>query len=135
MRCSALDGKTWRVDDENRPDCPLHPRCRCMLAPVTISWRDLGIPIDELKDAARPYTIRPDKNIGAGGRREILEYGQHQGDYASWFEKQDEAFKLNVVGPGRLALLKGGKVQFSDFVDRAGNLRTLEELEGMVNAR
>lgn len=106
--------------------------CRCILVPVTISWRDLGIDIDELEDAARPYTIRPDKNIGAGGRREILEYGQHKGDYGSWFEKQDEAFKLNVVGPGRLALLQEGKVKFEDFVDGAGNLRTLEELQ---NAR
>ena len=135
LRCSALDGKTWALDDENRPDCPLHPRCRCMLTPETISWRDLGIPIDELKDAARPYTIRPDQNIGAGGRREILEYGQHQGDYASWFEKQDEAFQLNVVGPGRLALLKGDKVGFGQLVNGAGSLRTLEELEGMANAR
>ena len=98
---------------------------------MTTSWRDLGIDIDELEDAARPYTIRPDKNIGAGGRREILEYGQHQGDYASWFEKQDEAFQLNVVGPGRLALLKGGKVKFGQLVDGAGNLRTLEKLEAL----
>ncbi|MGE4537605.1 MAG: phage minor head protein [Desulfovibrio sp.] len=132
LRCASLDGKTWALNDESRPDCPLHARCRCQLSPMTISWRDLGIDIDELEDAARPYTIRPGKNIGAGGRREILEYGQHKGDYGSWFEKQDEAFKLNVVGPGRLALLQEGKVKFEDFVDGAGNLRTLEELQ---NAR
>jgi len=102
--------------------------CRCVLVPVTISWRDLGIPLDELQDAARPYTMRPDKTIGVGGAREIEEYGFHQGDYGSWFEKQSDAFKLNAVGPGRLDMLKSGKVKFGELVDGKGNLLTLEEL-------
>jgi hypothetical protein len=106
----------------------LSSNCRCVTTPETISWRDLGIPLDELQDAARPYTMRPDKTIGVGGAREIEEYGFHQGDYGSWFEKQSDAFKLNAVGPGRLDMLKSGKVTFGELVDGKGKLLTLEEL-------
>jgi len=129
LRCAALDGKEWALDDTSRPDCPLHARCRCVTTPETNSWRDLGIDIDELEDAARPYTMRPDKSIGVGGAREIEEYGFHQGDYGSWFEKQSDSFKLNAVGPGRLELMESGKVKFGDLVDSKGNLLTLEELK------
>lgn len=32
--CGALDGKKFRLDDENKPRIPLHPNCRCAYAPV-----------------------------------------------------------------------------------------------------
>lgn len=131
LRCSGLDGRTWKLDDESRPACPLHSRCRCVIVPTSTTWRDLGIDAPELEAAARPYTIRPDENIGTGGKREILEYGFHQGDYGDWFAKQDATFQRNAVGPGRLDLLKSGKVNFGDLVDGRGDLRTLEELRGL----
>lgn len=131
LRCSALDGQTWALSDDSRPDCPLHPNCRCILVPLTPTWRDLGIDAPELEAAARPYTMREDKAIGAGGTREIMEYGVHQGNYSDWFEKQSDLFKLNVVGPGRMDLLRSGAVSFGDLVDGSGELRTLKELEGL----
>lgn len=130
LQCAALDGQVFKVGEG--PSIPRHPNCRCVGRPVTKTWHELGIDLDELQEAARPYTIRPDKNIDAGGRRTIIEAGQHRGDYASWFEKRDRKFKLNAVGPGRLELLESGVIQFKDMVDRKGNLRTLEELRGMA---
>ena len=92
------------------------------------TWRELGLDRDELDAAIRPYTIRPDANIDAGGMRTIIEFGRHQGDYASWWAKQDRAFRENVVGPGRMELLEAGKIRFEDLVDGKGNQRTLKEL-------
>ncbi len=126
LRCAGLDGRKYPVDDH--PECPLHIRCRCVLLPVTVSFRELGLDIDEIKQAYRPYTILPNKNIDADGRRTILESGFHEGDYASWFDKQDRGFKLKAIGPRRFEMYEAGVIRFSDLVDRSGDLRSLKEL-------
>ena len=103
--------------------------CRCVWLPVTATWRELGIDIDEIEDAYRPYTMRPNKNIDAGGRRTIIEQGFHDGNYASFFGKQSRAFQVNAVGPGRFDMLDKGQIQFADLVDRkTGRLFTIDEL-------
>ena len=102
--------------------------CRCVALPVTKTWRELGIDADEMEDVARPYTMRPDKNIDAGGSRTIIENGFHDGDYGSWFKNQSGVFQDNAVGPKRAAMLRAGKVGFHDLVDETGRLRTLDEL-------
>jgi hypothetical protein len=109
----------------------LSSNCRCVALPITKTWRDLGIDRDEIEDAIRPYTIRPDVNIDAGGMRTIIESGRHQGDYASWWAKQDKAFRVNAVGPGRFELLESGKISFSQLVDSQGRQRTLKELRSL----
>lgn len=127
LRCAALDGKEFKLGEG--PACPLHPRCRCCPIFSTISWRELGVDLPELKRAMRPYTMRPDENIDAGLRRTILESGFHDGDYGTWFDKQNDAFKLNVLGPQRFDLVKAGRATLGDMVDGQGNLRTLAELQ------
>lgn len=125
-RCAALDGQIFKMG--KGPNIPLHCRCRCVALPVMKTWRELGLDRDELESAIRPYTIRPDQNIDAGGMRTIIESGRHQGDYASWWAKQNRAFRVNAVGPGRFEMLEAGKIQFSDLVDGTGRQRTLAEL-------
>lgn len=61
----------------------------------------------------------------------IIESGWHQGDYASWWAKQNREFRLNAVGPGRFELLESGRIEFGDLVDSRGRQRTLEELRGL----
>lgn len=130
LRCASLDGREYPLNGK-KPPMPLHVRCRCCWTPITLTYKELGIDLPELEAAARPYTKRPDKNIDTGGRRTILEVGQHQGDYASWFEKQPKAFQLEAVGPRRFELLRAGRVEFADLVDASGNLRTLDELAAL----
>ena len=126
-RCAALDGQKFDMD--MHPLCPLHPRCRCLLLPVTKSYRELGLDIDEIEANYRPYTIRNNANIDAGGKRKIIEVGFHKGDYGSWFNKQSQSFKRNVVGPKRLELLNTGKVKFNQLVSSSsGRLYNLDEL-------
>jgi hypothetical protein len=126
IRCQSLDGRRFKLREG--PPIPLHARCRCIARPITKTWRELGLDRDELEEAIRPYTIRPNENIDAGGMRTIIESGRHQGDYANWWAKQDRAFRVNAVGPGRFELLEAGKIKFEDLVDAQGRQRTLEEL-------
>lgn len=130
LRCASLDGREFPLKG-TKPAMPLHPRCRCCWAPITLTYKELGIDLPELEAAARPFTKRPNVNIDTGGRRTIEEVGQNQGDYASWFEKQGKAFQLEAVGPNRMKLLDAGQVRFADLVDGQGDLRTLEELKAL----
>ena len=127
LRCASLDGKRFKLGEG--PPIPLHCRCRCIARPWVKTWRELGIDRDEIEAAIRPYTIRPDANIDAGGMRTIIESGRHQGDYASWWAKQSPDFRRNAVGPGRFELLEAGKIRFEDLVDGEGNQRTIEQLK------
>ncbi len=129
IRCQSLDGKIFPMNQG--PSIPAHSRCRCVALPVLKTWRELGLDRDELEPAIRPYTIRPDANIDAGGMRTIIESGRHQGDYASWWAKQDRAFRVNAVGPGRFELLDSGKIRFEDLVDSQGRQRTIQELNAL----
>lgn len=129
IRCSALDGQQFELG--KGPAIPLHPRCRCIARPVTKSWQELGAKEGDVLERIRPYTMRPEENVDAGGRRTILEVGRNNGDYASWFDKQSREFKLNAVGPGRLSLLESGKIRFVDLVDASGSTRTIEALRAL----
>ena len=126
IRCAVNDGNLYNLGEG--PPIPLHPRCRCVQIPQTVTFRELGIDMDEFEEVARPWTTRPDIPIGEGGRN-ILTWGSHKGEYASWFESRGEQFQKNVVGPKRFELIKSGNVKFKDLVDpQTGRLKTLEEL-------
>lgn len=128
LRCAVLDGTVYK-EKEPRPPMPLHIRCRCVWLPELISWKQLGLDIPEMEEAYRPYTIRPDKSIGVGGRRTIIEHGFYGEDYAEWMKTRSESFRRDLVGPRRLELLKSGQKDFKDLVDhQTGKLLTLQEL-------
>lgn len=134
IRCAALDGQIFTLD--TAPPIPLHPRCRCVLLPKTPTYQELGLDIDEIQSSYRPYTMRGNKNIDAGGRRKILEVGFHDGDYSTWMAKRPESFQKNVLGPARFELYQSGKIQFNQFVNNVtGELYTLEELKSFIGGR
>jgi len=127
IACAALDGNIYVLDDH--PECPKHPRCRCILIPVTKTWRELWLDMDEIGETYRPYTLREVKNVDTGGNRKIIEIGRHKGDYASWFEKQSAKIQKNTLGPKRFELFKDDKINFKDLVNpRTGDLILLKEL-------
>lgn len=127
LRCAALDGQEFKWG-EPRPPCPMHARCRCVLVPWMRTWRELGLDVEEMEEVYQPWTRRTDVNIDAGRRgHTIIESGFHQGNFASWFNRLSQDDQLNIVGPGRLSLIRSGRVTFSDLVDRTtGRLRLLE---------
>ncbi len=124
LRCAGLDGRVYPLDEEHiRP--PLHPRCRCLMVPKTKTYRELGLDIDELREVARPYTIKHGGKIGR--------IGDFDGTFDKWIFTQSEKYQLDVLGPNRLRLIKEGKIKFSDLVDEHGHIVLLKRgAEGYV---
>lgn len=102
----VLDGWTWiaTLDRRTCPSCwgmhgthhPLtqpgpwdHQSGRCARMPKVKSWRELGIDLDELEDQVP--------------------------DAQQLFDAMDEADQRAIVGPGRLAMMKAGKISLADI--------------------
>lgn len=95
-----------------------------------VSWKELGFSnLEELDEVARPWVIRDNKSIDAGGRRSIIEHGFEQGSYGDWYKKQSPTIQKNLLGPRRVELLNSGKVKWEDLVNRTdGKLILLRNL-------
>lgn len=111
--CRARDGQMYPVKSGPRP--PAHFRCRSTVVPVTKSYRELGLDIDDL-----PESTRASMN------------GQVPGDqnYDQWLRKQPEAFQNEVLGPEKAKLFREG-LTMDRFVTRAGRELTLAELRAL----
>ncbi len=122
-RCMALDGRTWKTDNHNRPNCPLHGRCRCMLLPKELTWEELGIDgVAELEEDYKPWTIRAEET------KDVMYWGGIKGNYADWWRTRSLKFQNNAIGPRRAELVRSGKVQFKNLVDDDGNLINIKDL-------
>lgn len=125
--CASTDGLTYEWGEE-RPPMPRHPRCRCLYLPWVKSWRDLGIDADDLKKAARPWLIREEGNIDAGGRK-ILNAGTSEEDFSGWWKTLPYKEQIKSIGPIRTKLINDGKLTWKDLVNKnTGHFYTLEEL-------
>lgn len=91
----------------------LHWCCRSTSVPVVKSWRELGVPIDELPP----------------GERASMD-GTTPGDttFAEWIRKQSAARQDEVLGPTRGALMRRGGLELSNFYNDKGRSLTLDEL-------
>ncbi len=127
-QCAFADG-LYYTKDEKRPALPIHPCCRGLYIPKTVSFRELGLDIDELEDVARPWTLREDGPIGEGGKP-IIGVGRINGTFEDWWNSLSDEDKARTgIGATRSALLQEGKLQWRDMVDkRTGRLIPLEEL-------
>lgn len=126
--CSLADGSEYGLK-EPRPALPSHPGCRGVYTPVTKSWRDFGIDLDDLEEVTRPWVMREPGAIGTGGRK-ILEYGQTTENYSGWWESLSATQKAKTsIGPVRGKLLESGAVSWGDLWDKASGLPyTLKQL-------
>ncbi len=59
--------------------------CRGVYVPITKSWRDFGIDMDDLEQVTRPWVMRKPGAIGTGGRK-IEEFGQTTENFSGWWE-------------------------------------------------
>lgn len=128
-RCAALDGKVWdlsyqpiRGNSTPFPGAVLHWQDRCTQLPVTKTWEELAT---KNKDLARQLDqIPPGERASMGG--------PVSGDttWEGWFKGLERKDQVEILGPGRVALLDSGKVRISDLVDQRGNELTLAELRG-----
>lgn len=117
---ATLDDRTCLIcasDDRRRfpvgegPSLPRHPRCRCVEAPVTRSWRELGVDADEISPATR---------ASATG------YVAGETSYAGWLARQSADKQLEILGAARFKLYRGG-TPITRFTDD-GRILTLDAL-------
>jgi hypothetical protein len=91
----------------------LHRGCRSTSIPVLKSFRDLGIPIDEV-----PQTTRATMD---GQKPASL-------TFEAWLKKQSETRQDTVLGVGKADLWRRGKINFRDLLDQSGRPLTTEQL-------
>ena len=117
--CAERDNKQW--DLELKPighklpfkQTPLHYKCRSIILPLTKSYRELGLDIDE---------------IPIGTRSSLNGYVPANTSFSQWFDKQSKANQEKYLGKGRYQLYKDGKITLSDLVSQKGSILTIEEL-------
>lgn len=127
--CIAYSGGVWDIEtleplNEDTPPFnggpPRHFGCRSTLAPVTMSFKELG-----LKGSDLP-----------AGTRASMD-GQVPGDitFDAWLDGKGEPFQDRLLGRERAALWRDGKITLRDLLDFRGNPMTLDQLDVLVAAR
>ena len=112
--CAKLDGKVFKIGEGPMP--PRHPGCRSDDAPVLKSFRELGIPINDLEVEER---------ASMNGRV------QGKITFQEWLRQQPEEFQDEYLGKGAADIFRRGNVSFDRFADDHGKNTSLVELQRM----
>lgn len=125
--CATLDGHKWKTDDMRRPPMPRHPRCRCMWQPVPVSFRSLGLDMDDI-EVTRRWVVRERGNVGVGGRK-VLATGTTKENFSGWWQTLPVGMQNQSIGAVRAGLVRDGNLSWKDLVDfKTGRYYTLDEL-------
>ena len=133
--CLPLSEELYRAG-ESHPEMPRHPNCRCCWRAKTVSYRSLGIDIDELEPIEKAVVTRGYEKdgkwiippVGTGGAR-IRSISFHKGGIKEAFPSMPEAQQKAMIGARRLEMYKAGTLKLEDLVDkRTGKLFLLDEL-------
>ena len=120
--CSTRDGATYDLEYKGLnakgkvypfKQVPLHFNCRSIILPITKSFKELGIPLDE---------------VPIGTRSSMDGYVSRDTTFEKWFEGKPKAFQEEYLGKGRYELYKKGTISFSDLVNQNGRTLKISEL-------
>nr|WP_065240765.1 minor capsid protein [Halomonas elongata] len=132
-RCAPLDGQRWGIDDPH-PEPPLHPRCRCSLAPSfdgEVMGKRPYVKAMKVKGRDSEARYRSIGNMTDKQRKKAgLEVGQVSAGttYADWFSRQSARYQREWLGDKRYALYKKGGYSLDRFTDPRQREYTLDEL-------
>lgn len=112
--CVSLDGREFRVDEGPRP--PAHFHCRSTVVPITKSFRELGIDLDELPEGTR---------ASMDGQVPV------KTTYGDWLKRQPVAIQNEVLGKHRAEWFRSGRISVDKFTDDRQRVLTVEELRGL----
>ncbi|MFW1748685.1 minor capsid protein [Acinetobacter guillouiae] len=123
LLCASLDQTTWQKGDPNIRHPPLHPHCRSTL---------LGVDADGKVAGLRPFVAdnRAIKDIPKDQRDGKIGQVDANTTYKEWFDRQDESFQKEWLGPSKYKLYSEGGYLIDKFVDPLnGKPFTLKELK------
>lgn len=126
LGCAARDGLIYSVEGHEPVDHNLpweggpgnrHWGCRSTSTPVTKSFRELGIDVDDL-----PPGTRASMN------------GQVPGDttFDGWLSRQPQSVADEILGPGRAALWRENNLTLRQLLDQNGRELSLSELRARI---
>lgn len=117
------EGLQWKLDgtpighDLVFLNPPIHFNDRCVLVPVTKTFRELGLDIDELPPAERPSAGDADNSVVSSSVK-----------FGDFLDRKGKAFQDSRLGPRRAELWRDGKITLRDLIDGQGRELTLEEM-------
>lgn len=126
--CIAYSGAEWDLDGKpingsTLPyvtGVPRHFRCRSSEVPITKTFRELGIDIDEPKGTTR---------ASSDGQIDV------DTSFDSFLTRKGKGYQDKMLGAGRADLWRSNKIKLRDLVDGQGRPRTLEQLKALVQKR
>lgn len=110
--CASRSGKFFPIG-KPRPAIPAHIGCRSHYAPVTKSFRELGLDADEFSPSTQASMD-----------------GQVPADinYSDWLSRQSVDRQNEVLGETKAKLFRNGGLKLDRFVGGQGREYTIEEL-------
>lgn len=128
ITCRAYSGAEWDLDYNpiNGNDlpfnggCPRHFNCRSLEVPITKTFRELGVDIDEPRGTTR-----------ASDEGQIPIDTTMEG----FLKRKGKAYQDEALGKGRAELWRSGKITLRDLVNNLGRPKTLSELNELVKRR
>ena len=119
--CAARSGLQWDIETLEpighsvpfRSGPPYHIGCRSTVSPVTRSFRELGINIDEI-----PASTRASMD---GQVSSALSFDQ-------FLKSKGEAFQNDLLGKGKADLWRKGNITLTQLLDMSGQPLTLAQL-------
>jgi SPP1 gp7 family putative phage head morphogenesis protein len=110
--CMGLDGQVFKYGEGPTP--PAHFNCRSTIVPV-VDFEGLGLtPPSTGMRAASGGPVRAST------------------DYPRWLRRQSKTRQDSILGPGRAALFRSGKLDLRDLVRTDGTSYTLDQLREAV---
>lgn len=123
--CARLDGRTFRLDSEFRPQPPQHFNCRSTTIPVL---KSAGA-IDQVQGNNR-IRKRNLRNITDARRASLNGAVPARMSYPEWLRTQPNEIRLNLLGSQqRVNLFNQGNLTLTQFSTRDGRLLSIERLE------
>lgn len=119
LECAARDGKRWELDGTpighkipfQAP--PIHFNDRCSMIPVTKTFKELGIDIEELPPSTRAS----------------MEGQVSDKTFGEWLKRQSPERVEEILGKGRADLYNRGVITFNQLTDGKGSPLTLDQIK------
>ena len=125
-QCMALSGREWKNDKGNTPIGhsvpfqlpPIHFNDRCVLLPVTKTFKQLGLDLPKLPPGERASSLGP---ISADTT------------FDQYLQRVPKTQQDEMLGKGRADLFREGKISLNQLLDGQGRELTLKELQQKYN--